>query len=166
MATIDVRSVHGDYRVLAGSGLLSDLTEILSREDLAVPASLVTDDVVAPLYENEHRKLSSRARIALTRMFIVTIGLYVLGWGLIYHGSDDVFDYMAVTGAVYFSGAFALLLGGLYWKRASSTGAILAILAGMLAILGLSPVQHGIGWTLNALAGSSAEWIDWLAPIQ
>jgi SSS family solute:Na+ symporter len=52
---------------------------------------------------------------------------------------------MAVTGAIYFSGAFALLLGGLYWKRASSTGAFLALLTGMVAILGLSPVQKMIG---------------------
>ena len=61
-----------------------------------------------------------------------------------------------MTGAIYFNGAFALLLGGLYWKRASSTGAFLALLAGIFAVFGLSPVQHGIGMALNFLFGSSA----------
>jgi SSS family solute:Na+ symporter len=52
---------------------------------------------------------------------------------------------MAVTGAIYFTGAFALLWGGLYWRRASSTGAFLALLAGVSAVLGLEPVQRAIG---------------------
>jgi Na+/proline symporter len=126
-------------------------------------SSVLTQDVVAPIYEKRRGPLSSRARLALTRVFILAIGVYVLCWGLIYHGSDDIWDYMAVTGAIYYNGAFALLLGGLYWKRASSTGAFLALFAGILAVLGLSPVQHGIGWILNELAGSSPQRMEWLA---
>jgi SSS family solute:Na+ symporter len=58
---------------------------------------------------------------------------------------QDLWDYMAVTGAVYFTGAFALLLFGLYWKRASTTGAYLALAAGFLAVLGLGPVRELLG---------------------
>ena len=108
-------------------------------------SSVLTQDVVAPISESCGRPLGSKTRILLTRAFIVIIGLYVLYWGLIYKGRDDIWDYMAVTGAIYFTGAFALLLGGLYWKRASSTGAFLALLAGLTAILGLSPVQDLLG---------------------
>ena len=108
-------------------------------------SSVLTQDVVAPLYENDQRKMSPQARILLTRVFIVLIGLYVLYWGIIYHGEDDIWDYMAVTGAIYFSGAFAVLLGGLYWKKASSTGAFLALVAGLFALAGLSPVQDALG---------------------
>lgn len=108
-------------------------------------SSVLTQDVIAPIREAYGRPLSSKARVALTRVLIVIIGLYVLYWGLIYHGDDDIWDYMAVTGAIYFTGAFALLLGGLYWRRASSTGAFLALLAGLSAILGLSPVQKVLG---------------------
>ena len=42
----------------------------------------------------------------------------------------------AVTGAIYFTGAFSVLVGGLYCKKASSTGAVLA-LGGDLAAEGL-----------------------------
>lgn len=104
-------------------------------------SSVLTQDVVSPIYENKDRKISPKARILLTRFFIVLIGLYVLFWGLIYQGDDDIWDYMAVTGSIYFSGAFSVLLGGLYWKRASSTGAFLALTTGLLALAGLSPVQ-------------------------
>ena len=105
-------------------------------------SSVITQDVVAPIMKN---KMSTAGRIRLTRILIVVIGAYILYWGLVYEGSDDVWDYMAVTGAIYFTGAFALLVGGLYWKRASSTGAVLALLAGCSAILGLGPVQKCLG---------------------
>ena len=36
-------------------------------------------------------------------------------------------------------------MGGLYWKRASKTGAYLALTAGMLSVLGLEPVQGLVG---------------------
>lgn len=105
-------------------------------------SSVITQDIVAPIMGE---KLSGKSRILLTRVLIVVIGLYVLWWGLFYDGKDDIWDYMAVTGAIYFTGAFAVLFFGLYWKRASSTGAVLALLSGGTAILGLSPVQEWMG---------------------
>ncbi len=108
-------------------------------------ATVLTQDVVAPIYERNGRRLTSRQRILLSRIFIVLIGAYVLAWGLIYKGREDIWDYMAVTGAIYSAGALAVLLGGLYWSRTSSTGAVLALLAGISAVLGLEPVQSLIG---------------------
>ncbi len=107
-------------------------------------STVLTQDVIAPIQEARGRPMGSKARVTLTRVLIVAIGVYVLYWGLIYQGDDDIWDYMAVTGAIYFTGAFALLLGGLYWRRASSTGAFLALLAGFSALLGLSPVQWAL----------------------
>jgi SSS family solute:Na+ symporter len=112
-------------------------------------SSVLTQDVIAPILGG---RLKGKTRILLTRILIVVIGLYVLYWGLLYKGREDVWDYMAVTGAIYFTGAFALLLGGIYWKRASSTGAVLALLAGTVAVLGLTPVQDGVGWLATELA--------------
>ncbi len=117
-------------------------------------SSVLTEDVVAPLCND---RISPTARIWLTRSFIVLIGVYVFWWGLFYEGSDDIWDYMAVTGGIYASGAFALLAGGLYWKRASSTGAVLALLTGSTAVFGLSPVKTGISCCLTKLGGLSAE---------
>jgi len=108
-------------------------------------SSVLTQDVVAPICKSFGRDLKPKTRITLSRVFIVLVGLWCLYWGLLYKGEDDIWDYMAVTGAIYFTGAFALLLGGLYWKRASSGGAFLALLVGSMAVLGLSPVQDFLG---------------------
>lgn len=104
-------------------------------------ASVLTQDVIAPL---AGERLSARLRIWLTRVLIAAIGVFLLVWSLWYPLGQDLWDYMAVTGAVYFTGAFALLLFGLYGKWASRTGAYLALGAGFLALAGLKPVQAAL----------------------
>ena len=108
-------------------------------------ASVLAHDFVAPLCSG---RLSSRGEVRLARVFIVVIGVFLLVWSLWFPLSQDLWDYMAVTGAIYFTGAFSLLLFGLYWKRASRVGAILALMAGGSAILGLDRVQQlcGVHW--------------------
>ena len=105
-------------------------------------SSVITQDVVAPCMS---RPLSTKARILLTRTLIAGIGVFLLVWSLWYPLRQDLWDYMAVTGAVYFTGAFALLLFGLYWKRASRTGAYLALIAGSSALLGLEGFRNALG---------------------
>ncbi|NLS98243.1 MAG: sodium:solute symporter family protein [Planctomycetaceae bacterium] len=128
-------------------------------------SSVLTQDVIAPIRQSRGTPLSSRARVVLTRVLIVVIGIGVFVWGWLYEGRNDVWDYMAVTGAIYFSGAFALLLCGLYWRRASSTGAFLALLTGGTAILGLTPLQDALGRWLTGLAGVAAN-VGLMTPLQ
>jgi SSS family solute:Na+ symporter len=116
-------------------------------------SSVIVQDVIAPL---SGQKIGAATRVRWTRILIVLIGIYIWAWGMFYNGKDDVWDYMAITGAIYFTGAFALLAGGLYWKRASSTGAFWALLAGCSAVLGLSPIRIPLGMTLLGLMGREA----------
>ncbi|MEE2947130.1 MAG: sodium:solute symporter family protein [Verrucomicrobiota bacterium] len=113
-------------------------------------STVITQDIIAPLFKE---RLDNPTRIRITRILIVLIGLYILYWGLFYPGEDDIWDYMAVTGAIYFTGAFSLLAGGLYWHRASSTGATLALMAGITAVVGLGPVQQAVHpWIPGSIA--------------
>lgn len=105
-------------------------------------SSVLTQDVIAPL---SRRPLSTRTRLTLTRLLIAAIGLFLLVWSLWYPLQQDLWDYMAVTGAIYFTGAFAVLLLGIYWRPASRVGAYLALLSGFVAALGLAPVQSLLG---------------------
>jgi len=101
-------------------------------------SSVLTQDVVAPCFK---KGLSSKTRLLLTRIFILAIGIFILVWGLWYPLGQDLWDYMAISGAIYFTGAAALLVFGLYWRRASKVGAYLALIAGFCAIIGLKPVR-------------------------
>ncbi|UCG59575.1 MAG: sodium:solute symporter family protein [Phycisphaerales bacterium] len=109
-------------------------------------SSVLTQDVVSPWFKNG---LSSKTRLLLTRIFILAIGIFILVWGLWYPLGQDLWDYMAISGAIYFTGAIALLVCGLYWKRASKVGAYSALVCGFLAVVGLTPVQNWLGFILN-----------------
>jgi len=125
-------------------------------------ASVIVQDIVAPLRGDV---ATAAERVRWTRITIVLIGAYIWAWGLFYRGGDDVWDYMAITGAVYFTGAFAVLVGGLYWPRGSSAGAFCALLAGCSAIFGLEPLRIPLGRFLLAAAGRPAgvdEASQWL----
>jgi len=100
------------------------------------------NDVLAPLLGD---RLSPTRRIRLTQALMVLVGAFLLVWGLWYPLGEDLWDYMAVTGAIYFTGAFAVLAVGLYSPRASRWGAYAAFAAGFLAVTGLAPVQQALG---------------------
>ncbi len=68
----------------------------------------------------------------------------MLFWGLFYTPSQDVWDYLGITGAVYSTGAIVVLTAGLYWRKASSMGATWALLAGLTAVAGLGPVKTAL----------------------
>ena len=132
-------------------GLISAgmLAAFMSTHDsyLLCWSSVLTQDVVAPCFKNG---LSSKARLLLTRIFIIAIGIFILVWGLWYDLGQDLWDYMAISGAIYFTGAIALLVFGLYWKRASKVGAYLALISGFGALLGLKPIQAIFGMNVSS----------------
>ncbi|MGE3315299.1 MAG: sodium:solute symporter [Planctomycetaceae bacterium] len=105
-------------------------------------SAVIVQDVIDPL---TGEKLSDSSRMFLTRLCMLLIGAFLLIWSLWYPLGQHLWDYLAVTAAIYFTGAIALLAGGLYWKRASSAGAYLALGSGSLAVLALGDVRGVIG---------------------
>ncbi len=128
---------------LIGAGMLAGF---MSTHDtyLLCWATVLTEDVINPVCGGE---LTVRHRLLITRVLIAVIAVFLLVWGLWYELGQDLWDYMAVTGAIYFTGAFAVLLCGLYWNRASRAGAYVALACGLFALLGLQPVQDLVGLT-------------------
>jgi SSS family solute:Na+ symporter len=126
---------------LVGAGMIA---VFISTHDtyLLCWASVLAEDVVNPCTGG---KLSQKMRLRITRVFLFVIAGFLLVWSMWFELSQDLWDYMAVSKAIYFTGAFAVLLAGLYWKRASKTGAYLTLGAGVCALLGLKPIQSLIG---------------------
>lgn len=105
-------------------------------------SSIISRDIIGPL---SGRTEDAEFQIKATRYGIVAIALYELYWGLIYQGREDIWDYLAVSGAIYFCSGIVVLAGGLYWPRATRKGAIAALIAGFSAIAGLGPVKAALG---------------------
>lgn len=104
-------------------------------------STIITNDIIDPLKAG---KLTSSQKIKYSRIIIVVLGVYILYWGLMYNGNDSIWDYLGITGAIYFTGAISVILFGLYWKRASSAGAMAALLGGLSALLGLEPIRNSL----------------------
>jgi SSS family solute:Na+ symporter len=104
-------------------------------------STIITNDIIDPLCGGN---LSSRKKIKFSRIIILILGIYILYWGLVYNGGDSIWSYLGITGAIYFTGAISVILFGIYWKKASSTGAIAALLGGLSALFGLEPIRISI----------------------
>ena len=115
-------------------------------------STIITNDIINPL---KGGTLSSREKINYSRIIIVLLGIYILYWGLVYDGGDSIWSYLGITGAVYFTGAISVILFGVYWDKASSAGAIAALLGGLSALVGLEPIRKSI----PMLSGFEAEHI-------
>ena len=133
---------------LLGLVIAGMLSAFMSTHDsyLLCWSTIITNDIIEPLYGN---KISSKNKINISRFIILILGLYILYWGLFYEGNDSVWSYLGITGAIYFSGAIAVLIGGLYWEKASETGALLALIGGLLALIGLEPIREYLAISLK-----------------
>ena len=111
-------------------------------------SSIIARDIAMPISGD---RLTQRQQIRITRISIVCIGIFLLVWGVWYELPSSVWDYMAVTGAIYIAGAGVSIIGGVYWRRASSAGAVAALLGGLSALPGvfLDPINGVFGWSLT-----------------
>ena len=93
---------------IVGAGMLA---AFMSTHDtyLLCWASVLTEDVVNPLAGD---RLSQKTRLVLTRLFLVLIAAFLLVWSMWYELGQDLWDYMAVSGSIYFIGAFVVTWGG------------------------------------------------------
>lgn len=105
-------------------------------------SSIIARDILAPLTgRTDDAPFQKRA----TQAGIVAIALYEIYWGLIYQGGEDIWDYLAVSGSIYFCSGIVLLAGGAYWPRATRRGALAALVLGFSALAGLGPVKTALG---------------------
>lgn len=118
-------------------------------------SSIIARDIAAPLTS---KTKDAGFQITATRWIIPVIAAYEVYWGLVYAGGEDVWDYLAVSGSIYFCSGIVILAGGLYWKRATRRGALLALFLGFSAIAALGPVKVWLG-----LDGVSAPVIGFAA---
>ena len=86
----------------------------------------------------------------IVRIGIIIIGIFIYFWGIYYEFTETVFRYIALTGSLAFAGTLTGLVGGIYWKKASTMGAYLAFIASAippitsLFVPDISPTNAGL----------------------
>ncbi len=98
--------------------------------------SIFIQDVVLPFRK---KPLSEKQHLRLLQCSIVGVAVFALFFSLFFPLHDYLFMFFLVTGTIYLGGSGAVIIGGLYWKRATVQGAWAAMTNGwIIAITGIS----------------------------
>jgi solute:Na+ symporter, SSS family len=125
-------------------------------------SSIIAQDIVAPLLSSRGAAVESgdegsagsragvggslgtgptgvprddKARLRLTRLTVVGLTVFIMIWSLVYDLPGPAYFYLQVTANLFMAPTLIAVVGGLYWRRASATGAVLAFLLGAGASL-------------------------------
>lgn len=94
--------------------------------------TIFVQDVVMPFRK---KKLTPAQHITMLRWSIAGVAVFAFFFALFYKQNEYIMMFQAVTGAII-AGAGAVLIGGLYWKRASTSAAWTAMTVGWVMAIG------------------------------
>jgi len=94
-------------------------------------SAVISQDVILPFRRLLNKApLDSRRQIFVNRIANLFVSAFLMFWGLYYTPPGAVYLYLNITGTIFLAGAFASVVGGLYWPRANLLGGYLAMIAG------------------------------------
>lgn len=94
--------------------------------------SIFVQDVYIPI---KNKVLSPAEHIKLLRWSVLFVAFFSFIFSLWYQPNQKIYMFFAVTGTIWLGGSGAVIIGGLYWKRGTTSAAYAALYTG--AILGL-----------------------------
>lgn len=96
---------------------------------------IFVQDILVPLRK---KPFTPRQHILMLRVSIIGVAVFAFLFGSLFPQTEYVVMWWGVTTAIYVGGAGAAIIGGLYWKKGTTTGAWAALITGSgLATIGL-----------------------------
>ncbi len=111
-------------QILFFGALLSAILSTCSGAILA-PATVIGENLIKPLYGD---KISDKTLLQIMRWSVVLITIISVGFA---SWKTEIYELVSESSALSLVSLFIPLVAGLYWKRASAMGAILAMLLGV-----------------------------------
>jgi SSS family solute:Na+ symporter len=112
-------------QILFFGSLLSAIMSTTSSAILA-PASIFSENLVRPLLKS---KLSDKQMLLLTRSSVLLFSVIATAMATF---RTNIYELVGESSVLSLVSLFAPLVFGLYWKQASSTGAVLSMFAGVV----------------------------------
>jgi SSS family solute:Na+ symporter len=110
-------------QILFFGALISAILSTCSGAMLA-PATVIGENLVKPLF----KKVTDKQLLAIMRYSVIGVGVIT---GCMALSRNNIYELVAESSALSLVSLFTPLIAGLYWKKASSMGAIISMLAGM-----------------------------------
>ncbi len=86
--------------------------------------SIFVQDVIVPFRK---KPFAPRQHLWLLRLSILLVAVFIFFFSLLFRQNEFILMFMIATGTIWVGGAGCLIIGGLYWKRGSSRGALAAM---------------------------------------
>jgi SSS family transporter len=110
-------------QILFFGALLSAILSTCSGAMLA-PATVVGENLVRPLFKD----VTDAQLLRIMRLSVVGVAIVTGGMALM---RNNIYELVGESSALSLVSLFTPLIAGLYWKRASATGAIASMITGM-----------------------------------
>ena len=145
-------------------GALLSAIKSTSSATLLAPSTSFTENIL----KNLRPGMSDRQQLFAMRVTIVVFAALVLTYAIAMKGTS-IYELVSSAYQVTLVGAFVPLVMGLYWKRATTQGAILSIAAGILTWIVFFPQISSLGAAFpgqlaGLLAGFAGMIVGSLAP--
>jgi SSS family transporter len=145
-------------------GALLSAIKSTSSATLLAPSTSFTENIL----KNLRPGMSDRQQLFAMRVTIVVFAVLVLSYAIAMKGTS-IYELVSSAYQVTLVGAFVPLVMGLYWKRATTQGAIVSIAAGIATWIvffpQISPLgEHFPGQLAGLLAGFAGMFVGSLAP--
>jgi len=117
-------------------------------------SSVVSQDIIGSIITFFTKKeVDSRKQLLISRITIAAVTLFIIWWSLFHEMEGFLYFYLNMTGMLFIPGVLICVAFGIYWKKARTMGAYMAIILGailpMLYLIWPKEVQSyasEIGW--------------------
>jgi SSS family solute:Na+ symporter len=103
--------------------------------------SVFLQDVVMPFRK---KRYTTKKHLRLLRISIFAVAVFSFIFSLLFPNPENILMYFALVNNIWLGGSGAVILGGLYWKRGTTTSAIWTLIFG--AVLGTAGSVVTLGW--------------------
>jgi SSS family transporter len=140
-------------------GALLSAIKSTSSATLLAPSTSFTENIL----KNLRPGMTDRQQLLAMRVTIVVFAALVLAYAIAMKGTS-IYDLVSSAYQVTLVGAFVPLVMGLYWKRATTQGAVLSLAAGIATWLVYFPQISSLGEAFpGQLAGLIAAFVGMIA---
>jgi SSS family solute:Na+ symporter len=103
--------------------------------------SVFFQDIVMPFRK---KPFSNRAHMNLLRLAVLGVAVFAFVFSLLYPNPENILMYFALVNNVWLGGSAAVIIGGLYWKRGTTSAALTGMATG--ALMGLFGIFNSLYW--------------------
>ena len=96
-------------------------------------ATIIIQDVVMPFRDKPFDK---DTHLKVLRYAIFGVALFIFLFSLLFQQNQKLALFFAITTAIFAGGSGAVIIGGLYWKRGTTTAAWTAMIVGAVISVG------------------------------